>query len=456
VSSRAPKGKRCGCRDDSGRQLGTACPKLRQRHHGTYEAAMRIDTSSGRRKLHRSGFGTAADRDAFEDQVRELVRLAGDDAAVRARIGDLIFSSTRRGGALPDAGDVRRRVGLGIDPAGTGETFGQAWATWLPGKKRLRLSSRRRLAQLGEHWLLPVLRDVLVERLSAAHCAMVFDRIEDINAEIRAAAAEGRPPVLDGDVRSRPKVIGIASQHRVYAALREILNYLWKQRHVITFNPVYAVELEAEETPEGQRWTAAQAARFLAVTEADPLGLMFRLVVLRGARRAEAVGFRWSAADLDAGYVAVDRPVLQLGGEVIEGRAKSKAGERRIWLDAGSVTRLRAHRKAQLAARLRASTAWLDNDLIFCRADGSPWPPDYVSRRFKALAAEAGVPVIKLHEGRHSAASLARDAGVDPKIRREQLGHATQAMTDHYTHVLADAHLEAAEAVARLVREAGA
>jgi integrase len=74
----------------------------------------------------------------------------------------------------------------------------------------------------------------------------------------------------------------------------------------------------------------------------------------------------------------------------------------------------------------------------------------------KELAAAIGLPVIKLHEGRHSAASLARDAGVDPKIRQEQLGHATGAMTDHYTHVLAEAHLAAAEAVARLVGEAGA
>jgi integrase len=66
------------------------------------------------------------------------------------------------------------------------------------------------------------------------------------------------------------------------------------------------------------------------------------------------------------------------------------------------------------------------------------------------------VRVIKMHEGRHSAASLARDADVDHKIRQEQLGHATPAMTDRYTHVMADAHLEAAERVARLVEEAGA
>ena len=438
----------------TGKQLGSACPKLRQRHHGSYEAAPRVETSDGRKKLHRSGFETAGKRDAFEGQVRDLTRLA-DDKVTRAKIGGLIWQASRRGGQLPAVEDVRHRLALGAGPAGSGETFGQAWNDWLAGKRRLRPSSRRRLVQIGEHWLRPVLGDVLLERFNSQHCAMVFEGVEALNAEIAAEKSAGRAPVLDGDVRARPQLVGVATQHRIYAALREFLNYLWKQRHVITYNPVYAVELEPEETPEARRWTAAQAARFLATGADDPLGLLFRLVVLRGARRGEAVGFRWSAADLDAGYVVVHRPVLQLGGEVVEGKAKSKAGERRIWLDAATVALLRAHRKAQLADRLRASTAWQDNDLMFCRADGSPWPPDYVSRRFKEIAATAGVPVIKLHEGRHTAASLARDAGVDPKIRQEQLGHATGTMTDHYTHVLAEAHLDAAEAVARLTGEAG-
>lgn len=59
-----------------------------------------------------------------------------------------------------------------------------------------------------------------------------------------------------------------------------------------------------------------------------------------------------------------------------------------------------------------------------------------------------------LHEGRHSAASLARDAAVDPEIRRKTLGHADQAMTSHYTHIEAEAHRAAAEAVAQLVKGA--
>ena len=77
-----------------------------------------------------------------------------------------------------------------------------------------------------------------------------------------------------------------------------------------------------------------------------------------------------------------------------------------------------------------------------------------VTRRFKRLAALAGLPVIKLHEGRHPAASLARDAEVDPEIRRRTLGYADAAMTAHYTHTEAEAHKAAAEAVARLVEGA--
>ena len=93
--------------------------------------------------------------------------------------------------------------------------------------------------------------------------------------------------------------------------------------------------------------------------------------------------------------------------------------------------------------------------MVFCREDGSPWPPDFVSRRFKAIAEAAGVKVITLHEGRHTAASLARDAEVDAEIRRQTLGHADQRMTSHYTHLEAEAHRAAAEAVAKLAREAG-
>ncbi|MGH3302039.1 MAG: hypothetical protein ACRDOK_10230 [Streptosporangiaceae bacterium] len=266
---------------------------------------------------------------------------------------------------------MRRRLGLRRDLTSS-ETFGDAWPAWLKGKRRARPSYARSLDQIGRNWLLPVLADVELDRLTGEHCADVFARVDRLNAEIDAAKAEDRRPVLPGDVRTAPKHVGVSTQHRVLAALRAFLNYQWRRAHAIPFNPVFAVELEPEVTPEAQRWSAAEARRFIAASEADPLGLVFRVVLLRGERRGEVLGLTWSGYDPDAGYVDIRKTVLELGGHVIDGTPKTRTSVRRVWLDDETITLLREHRKAQLAARLRAGEAWQDNDLIFCRDDGSP------------------------------------------------------------------------------------
>jgi hypothetical protein len=110
-----------------------------------------------------------------------------------------------------------------------------------------------------------------------------------------------------------------------------------------------------------------------------------------------------------------------------------------VFLDAKTAQLLHEHRKTQVKARIKAGEAWQDHDLVFCQADGRPWLPDHVSKRFKRfkrLAAQAGVPAIKLHEGgRHTGNSLMRDAGVDQKVRMREVGHADKTVNDRYTHV---------------------
>jgi integrase len=215
------------------------------------------------------------------------------------------------------------------------------------------------------------------------------------------------------------------------------------------------VELAPEVPPEGQRWIPEQAAAFLAATEGDPLGLMLRVAVLRGLRRGELCGLRWASADLDAGVLVVDHSILELDGPLTEGDPKTRAGVRRVYLDAETAELLREHRRAQLAARLRAGGDWRDSDLIFCRFDGTPWRPSFVSRRFKVLAAQAGVPVIRLHDARRTAVSLMGDADVREDIRMREVGHADRAVHARYNHPLEQAHRAAAEQVAALVRQSG-
>lgn len=93
---------------------------------------------------------------------------------------------------------------------------------------------------------------------------------------------------------------------------------------------------------------------------------------------------------------------------------------------------------------------------MFCTGDGSPWHSDHVSKRCKKLAADAGVPVITLHEGgRHTGNSLMQDAGVDQELPMREVGHAGKSVNARYTHPLEQAHLAASEQTATLVRKAG-
>ena len=184
-----------------------------------------------------------------------------------------------------------------------------------------------------------------------------------------------------------------------------------------------------------------------------------RIVLLRGARRGEACGHQWGTSDLDgtgkgAPYLSVDRPILLIGGTRTEGKPKTSGSERLTWLDAVTVKMLRAHHTEQTKARLRAGPAWEDNDLIFCHADGSPYRPDYVYRRFRRLAKDAGLPVIRLHDGRHTAVSVMDAAGVDRSVRMAEVGHVTEQMHDRYTHVDAARHQAAAELTAAFVGKA--
>lgn len=449
--------RRCACRDpETGRELGRTCPKLARRHHGTVGYSTRIPTSKGQRELRRFGFATKSDADEAAGKVWELIGLGRDDPSAQQRIGDLIFERTRHGGGLPSAEDVRRRLGLRQD-LDRSETFGEAWAAWLAGKRKARDSYAHTLGQHGRNWLLPVLANVALDRLTGEHCAMVFERIDMFNEEMETAREAGRKPELPGDVRARARYTGVATQHRIYAALRVFLNFQWKRRHVIPFNPVYAVELEPETRDRPLVWTPQQIARFLEFTADDRLACLWRLVVLRGFRRGEICALADGDVDTGRAAVTVCAALVQVGGKLVWGRPKSRAGERAVGLDAGSVAAVKAHRARRKRERLAAGSAWEDSGRLFTDELGRALHPEYVSRRFRELSRRAGLPVIRFHAARHTAATLALEAGIDVKIVSEMLGHSTTRITqDLYQHVRVQVQIDAAETAVELLPAAGA
>ena len=88
--------------------------------------------------------------------------------------------------------------------------------------------------------------------------------------------------------------------------------------------------------------------------------------------------------------------------------------------------------------RKPADSSWLDaSDLIFTTPSGRPIHADKLAKKFKSILQQAGLPLIRLYDLRHTGATIALAAGVPPKVVSEQLGHASAAFTlDIYSHVL--------------------
>jgi integrase len=199
-------------------------------------------------------------------------------------------------------------------------------------------------------------------------------------------------------------------------------------------------------------WDPAQVAHFLEHTRNDRLALLWRLVLLRGFRRGEICGLGDGDVDADRAAITVNVALIQVRGSLVWGRPKSKAGERVVSLDKGSVAGVKAHRLQRKRERLAAGEAWEDSGRMFTGELGQVLHPDFVSRRFRELAVDVGLPVIKFHAARHTAATLALEAGIDIKIVSEQLGHSTTRITqDTYQHVRHQVHVDSAEKVVELL-----
>ncbi|GAA3512000.1 integrase [Streptosporangium album] len=449
---KASYSKRCGCKDpETGKRLDAACPLLKNRRHGGYGFTTRLDTSQqNNRQIKRFGFPTLTAAEQAFSHVEDLIKLARDDEAMRRRIGDLIFEC-KHGEPFPDVEEVRRKLRFGVDLAASAGTVAELLEDWFASRRGKKATTKHTWRQHLNHYLIPQLGEIPRDRLRAAHIDALFDTIEERNAEIVAAKNEGRAPYLPGELRKAPRFVGIATQHRILATLRNAYNWGIKRR-MVDFNPCAGVELPPEQRDPARVWSPEQVGTFLEVAERYPLGLLYRIALLRGLRRGEACGLRWSDMNLNTGHATIQQTILQFGGQTVIDTPKSKAGNRVVSLDSETVRLLKAHRATQRRARLAAGDGYKDNDLVFPRADGRPPSPDWVSERFQSIAKTAGLPVIKLHEARHTAATLGLEAGLDVKVVSVQLGHSTTTITrDLYQHVRQAVLDDAAERVVALI-----
>jgi integrase len=186
--------------------------------------------------------------------------------------------------------------------------------------------------------------------------------------------------------------------------------------------------------------------RFFDAIRGERLEALFVVAIREGLRQGEILGLHWRDVDLDGATITVIG-ALSLGRL---DQPKTKRSRRTVTLFPETVDALREHYARQLEERLLVGSMWVDQDLVFPNEFGGFLSPQKVRDRLTAALRRAGLPHVRFHDLRHSAATDWLKNDMHPKVASERLGHASVAITlDLYSHVTRTMQREAVDAITR-------
>lgn len=321
-----------------------------------------------------------------------------------------IYAATRREAGQKLAAALRDRE-LGLYAGGPSQTvaaFLDAWLTHAGPSLRPRTLQRYEgliRLQLGE------LGAISLRKLTPQHIAE------------RYAA-----------LRTTQSPASIAQLHAVlHGALRAAV--LW---HLLPRNPADAVRPPRPERREMRVLTVAQVRQLREALAGDELEALYTAAIATGMRQGELLGLRWRDVDLEAGRLQVQHTLTRLNREWRLTEPKTARSRRQIAIGGRVIEALRTHRIHQAEQLLRLGARPGPDTLVFTDHWGEPLNGFHLTERhLKPLLERAGLPAIRFHDLRHTAATLLLLEGVNPKVVSEMLGHSSVTITlDRYSHVL--------------------
>lgn len=375
--------------------------------------------STGPRRPRRSR-GEGMIYEAPDGRVRGSLLLPHPDGTKSVRRW---VSGRTRAEVVRKLDDLRKASEVGYP---TGEATAAYLARWIVTvRPRLRAATHREYARHVTAYWTPLIGPVELARLTPAHVE-------------RAMAALGERGLSSQTIRHARSTL----RRALHDAERDGL---------VNRNVAALARPPALVRPEMRALTADEAGRLIAATADDPFGPLFALAIGSGLRLGEMLGLAWSDIDLPGRSLTVRRSLSRAhagGYELAE--PKTKRSRRTVMLPAVALDALRRQKARQAVVRLAAGTAWQDGrGLVFTDDVGRSPAPETVSRAFRDAADRLGLPV-RLHDCRHTAASLMLAAGVPLKVVSEALGHSSIAITaDTYSHVTPDLMRTAADAMDR-------
>ncbi len=251
-----------------------------------------------------------------------------------------------------------------------------------------------------------------------------------------------------------PQASGRTLSPRRVAYIRQVLHAALADAvrlGLLPANPVDRVRPPKQNPKQVQSFTREQAQAIDEAGADGALGVLFSFLWRTGLRIGEAMGLRWSDINLEDGSLSVHRTVARIGGRVIEGPPKTKAGRRDIALPPQVVEMLRLHKEAQELERQAQDPDWNPLGLVFPSVTGTWLAYGTVRWDWMKLLRRAGLPAYGLHALRHTCASLMLQAGVGIAEIAAHLGDDPAIVSRVYAHILEQTKRQAADRFAQFL-----
>lgn len=325
---------------------------------------------------------------------------------------------------------------------------------WLPAiKGTIRPSTLLAYTGHVEGHIIPALGTVPLQKLTGGRINVFYNSLQ-------VAKADGGPGLSSATVRRVH-----ATLHR---ALRDAARWGHVQHNVNAADQADAPKATRKGAPTLHVWTVPEVQTFLKATREERQRPLWQFFLATGMRRGEVCGLMWNDVDLDNGMVTVQRALVSVGYHIQVSETKT-GRTRAVDIDPGTVTALKAWHKVQTAERVKWGKLWTNTGLVFTREDGAGWHPDRVSKMFdeailrvqkgqKRAAEKRGdkeptiLPRIRLHDLRHTHATVALISGEQLKVISSRLGHAQTSMTaDTYMHMVPGLQKDAAARIGALM-----
>jgi len=309
----------------------------------------------------------------------------------------------------------------GMLATGPQQTLKQYLEQWLEEVHRptLRLSSYDRYRSLLNNHILPSLGHIQVNKLTVQQVQALYAR--KVNEGLSAKTIQNIHGLLHKALDNAVKwglvsrnVCSVVSTPRL---IRHEIHPLTKEQAQLLLEKVHGQGLEA----------------------------ILSLALVTGMRRGELLALRWQDIDFEAMSLHVSRTVNHLGRYgYVENEPKTARSRRKIMVPQFVIEVLHEHKARQAEARLKAGSKWKEQDLVFPNTSGGFIYPDVLLNQFRKLLKNVGLPHMRFHDLRHSAATILLSMGVHVKVVQELLGHSAITMTmDVYSHVLPSMQQEA-------------